>query len=203
MKISFGFVVEGHGEVDAVPSLVRRIVFHQDPRIEVPPAKPVRIPKSKLLVKGELERAVRLALLNNNRQGPVIVIIDADDHCPAELGPSLKLRATSVANGLPVSVILPQREFETWFLTAAASLGGKRGLIPDITPPDNPESIQGAKEWLRRHMTEGRTYSETLDQAALVHAMDFQQARRSRSFDRCWREVARVCKEMMPDVTEG
>jgi hypothetical protein len=102
-------------------------------------------------------------------------------------------RAESVAVGVPVSIILPQREFESWFLTAASSLVGQRGLREDITPPDNPEFIRGAKEWLTRHMTPGRVYAPTVDQASLTQALDLQQARRCRSFDRCWREIARVC----------
>lgn len=203
MRISFGFVVEGHGEVDAVPSLVRRIVFQHDPTIYVHCARTVRRPKGTLLKEGELERAVWLAFENNQRQGPVIVVIDADDDCPADLGPKLAARAASVARGLPVSVILPQREFETWFLAAAASLAGIRGLREDLVPPDNPESIQGAKEWLTRHMTPGRAYAPTVDQAALTHALDLEQARRCRSFNRCWREVERVCREVASEGMGG
>ncbi|HMC63294.1 MAG TPA: hypothetical protein VKJ01_29125, partial [Candidatus Solibacter sp.] len=45
----------------------------------------------------------------------------------------------SAGMGLQVSVILPEREFEGWFLVAAESIRGKRGLPADLDPPQNPE----------------------------------------------------------------
>jgi len=98
--------------------------------------------------------------------------MDADDDCPAVLGPNLKARALPILRGLRVTVVIPKREFESWFLAAARSLAGRRGLREQLAPPENPEDIRGAKEWLSRNMIPGRAYSPTVDQAALVAGMD-------------------------------
>jgi len=118
--------------------------------------------------------------------------LDADDDCPAILGPAIKSRALSVVQGHGIATIVPKHEFENWFLAAARSLAGKRGLREDIEPPENPEAIRGAKEWLSRNMNPGRAYSPTVDQAALAAWMDLAEARLSRSFNRFVRERERL-----------
>jgi hypothetical protein len=86
--IRFGFVIEGTGEMEAVPLLVRRICHELLGFFTLETTRPVRITKSKLLRTGELERAIRLAHIVNQALGPIIVVLDADDDCPAELGPN-------------------------------------------------------------------------------------------------------------------
>jgi hypothetical protein len=87
-----------------------------------------------------------------------------------------------------VYVILPRREFEAWFLAAAESLRGHRGLPLNLVPPQYPEEVRGAKEWLRARM-QGRTYSPTIDQPALAPNMDLNQGRSAASFDKCYRDL--------------
>jgi len=117
-------------------------------------------------------------------------LADCEDHAPCKLGPTLLARAKAARGDIPVGVVLAYREFETWFLAAAESLRGRRGLPADLEPPDNPEAIRGAKEWLGKHMP--RKYSETLDQPALTDKFDLGAARRIDSFDKCYREVMRL-----------
>ena len=189
--VRIGLVVEGHGEVKAVPVLFRRIGNDIDPSVNLDVLQPIRRSRGSLVNKPdehELERAVELAALKARPRGGVFVLLDSDDDCPAELAPRLLARAEAAGMGLPVSVILPQREFEGWFLAAAESIRGKRGLPPDLAPPRNPEEIRGAKEWLRERMR-GRVYSETIDQPALAAIFDLNQARGAKSFDKCYREI--------------
>ena len=122
----FGIVIEGHGEVEAVPLLIRRIGY-EICGLNVQTTRPVRITKTSLVRPGELERAIRLAQRNAGPSGPVVVILDADKDCPALLGPDLKARALPIAQGHHVAIIIPKMEFESWFLAAASSLAGKRG----------------------------------------------------------------------------
>lgn len=191
--VTFAFVVEGHGEVDAVPLLVRRICGEMLGCWAVKTTRPVRIPKSKLVRPHELERAILLARNINRGQGPVLVVLDADDDCPASLGPQLRSRALSISQPHEVSIVIPKYEFETWFLTAARSMSGLGGLRQELLARENPEGIRGAKEWLSRNMVPGKTYSPTIDQAVLVSSMDLPGATLgSQSFARLCREIERL-----------
>jgi hypothetical protein len=175
--IKVGCVVEGHGEVKALPILLRRMGNSIDPEVHLEIMPPIRRPRGSLVNKeGELERAVELAALKARPRGGVFVLLDSDDDCPAKLAPKLLGRAEPAGIELPVTVILPKREFEAWFLAAAKSLRGKRGLPADLEPPRDAEEIRGAKEWLRARMA-GRTYAETIDQPALAAVFDLNLAR--------------------------
>jgi hypothetical protein len=190
MTFKIGCVVEGQGEREAFPLLLRRIIAAVDPALAVEIPRPFKANRSSL-VKDQLENAVEAVALRVRPNGAVFVLLDSDDDCPKELGPKLQCRAEAVSIGLPVSVVLCHREFESWFLAAAKSLRGKGGLSDDILPPENPEHVRGAKEWLQSRMTR-HAYSETVDQPKLVASMDLQEARVARSFDKCYREVVRL-----------
>jgi hypothetical protein len=183
-------IVEGHGEVEAVPVLIRRIAAAVDPTLRVITPPPLRVPKNKLLKPGELERSVDLAARKTSGTGSVLILLDSDDDCPAHLGPEVLRRATQARRDLPIGVVIAKREFEAWFLAAAPSLRGQRGLPADLQPPADPEAIRGAKEWLSRQMA--NRYSETLDQPALTARFDLTQALQADSFDKCHREITRL-----------
>lgn len=185
-------IVEGYGEVDAVPIVVRRVIQDIDPTTHVHIPNAIRIPRSKILRPGELERAVELAAQKVAGDGGILILLDSDTDCPAQRGPELLARATAARSDIPIGVVLAVREFEAWFIAAAESLRGCRDLPQDITAPPNVEEIQGAKEWLSRRMPPGRAYSETLDQPALAARFDLQAARRLDSFDKFYREVAKL-----------
>jgi hypothetical protein len=185
-------IVEGHGECEAVPILVRRIARTLDPAL-APVVHPViRVPGSKLVKQGEIERAIELAARKNSGQGGIFVLLDCDDGCPAEQGPSLLRRAIQARPDLPLAVVFAKREFEAWFLAAAESLRGHRGLPADLTGPPDPEAIRGAKEWLQNRMPPRQGYAESSDQPALTALFDLNAARRADSFDKCHREISRL-----------
>jgi hypothetical protein len=194
---SIACIVEGHGEAQAVPILIRRIAAIIDPSLSIDVKSPLRISRSKLVRGQELERAVEFAARKTGGQGGILILVDADDDCPAQLGPQLLDRARKTRGNLPISVVLAKREFEAWFLASAESLRGKRGLPDNLTPPPDPEAIRGAKEWIARHMTQGNTYSETLDQPALTALFDPNQAAaRSDSFEKCLREISALLLQL-------
>jgi hypothetical protein len=187
--VRLGAIVEGHGECEAVPILIRRIAQGLDPALS-PIVHPVmRVPASKLVKQGEIERAIELVTRKNAGQGGVLVLLDCEDGCPAQDGPALLRRILKVRSDLPVSVVLAKREFEAWFLAAAESLRGHRGLPTDLTGPPDPEAIRGGKVWLENRMQGGRSYTESSDQPALTAVFDMKAARRAKSFDKCHREV--------------
>ena len=190
--VQIASIVEGHGGCEAVPVLIRRIALALDPAF-VPSVSPViRVPASRLVKKGELERAVELAARKNSGRGAILVLLDCEDGCPATEAPELLQRAVSARPDIPVSVVLAKREFESWFLGAVESLRGRRGLPMDVVGPDSPEAIRGAKEWLANRMTPGKGYAESSDQPALAELFDMNAARRCDSFDKFYREVVRL-----------
>jgi len=195
MPVQIGCVVEGHGEVTSVPALIRRIAYEVDPALVVEILHPIRVTKSKLLKPGELERAAQLAALNTANRGGILVLLDSDDDCPAHIGPELLERVRAARGDVPSAVVLAKREFEAWFLASAESLRGHRALAADLTPPDHPEEIGGAKEWLGRRMA-GGSYVSTLDQTSLTHSLNFALARRASSFDKCYRDVTSLLQTL-------
>ena len=127
-----------------------------------------------------------------------MIVLDADDDCPAEEGPALLSRTRAVAPDLMIAVIFAKREFEAWFIASVESLRGKRGVRRDVMPPPDPEAIRGAKEWLSQHMTSGVSYRATLDQPALTAQFDVEAARRARSFDHCYRRIRDLLADPVP-----
>lgn len=196
MSIQVACVVEGHGEVDAVPIVIQRIAEELDPSPTLIFRHPIRTPKSKLLKQGELERAVELAARQVLGTGAVFVLLDSDDDCPRQAGPELLARAENTINGrLPISVVLAKREFEAWFIASAESVAGRCGLPAHLQAPGNPEDIRGAKEWLTQQMTGGRAYSPTVDQPALAKLFDLSRARHADSFEKFHRDVHRILSD--------
>lgn len=192
-RVSIIPIVEGHGEIEALPLLIRRVASNIDPAVYPDIRSPLRVSRTKLLRAGELERHVQLAALKSGEDGRILILIDADDDCPATLGPQLLQRAQIARPDRHVSVVLAKSEFESWFLAGAEGIAGKRGLPQDLQPPANPELIRDAKGWLKTKMLNG-TYKETRDQPALTNAFDILAARDqsaahfSDSFDKFWRE---------------
>jgi hypothetical protein len=191
MRLPIACIVEGHGEVQAVPILLRRLAaeFFPSDYLDIA-GQPIRVPRKLLVKPGELERYIELAGRKIAGRAATFVIIDADDDCPAQLGPQLLARATAVNPSTPVSVVLCTPEYEAWFLAAARSLRGVRGIRNDLEPPPKPEAIPDTKGWLRKQM--GRKYREVSDQPALTAVFDLAQARSADSFDKCYREVQRL-----------
>ncbi len=189
-------IVEGHGEVEALPILLRRIGCTLDPPVYPDILPPLRRPASKLVKEGELERAVEFAARKTGTGGTILILLDCDDGCPAKEGPNLLKRAKATRPDCKVAVVLAKKEYEAWFLASAESIQGRRGLVADLEPPSDPEEIRDAKGWLTRHMI-GRnaSYSETTDQPALTDLFDIQTARNSDSFDKFYRDVTTLLSD--------
>jgi len=188
--------VEGHGEVDAVPTLIKRVARLLDPPVypQIPP--PIRKSRGSLINgRDVLENAVEQAARLTGGRGGIFILIDSDDDCPANLGAQLLNRARAKRSNLPLSVVLANREYEAWLIAAAPSLQGKQGLRDDLQAPPNPENIRGAKGWLERNMI-GKGYSETTDQALLTQAFDIHAALSARSFRKCYQDLSQMLTQL-------
>ena len=186
MKIAS--IVEGDGEVEAVPVLIRRIGSEVSPLAPPDVSKPIRVPRRRIVKKGELERYVSLAATRAGDGGRIVILLDANGDCPAEHAPVILQRARAARCDIPIEVVLAKREYEAWFVAAIDSIAGIRGIRPGVLSPQDPESIGGAKEWLQHRMR--GPYRPTADQAALTAKFDMALAReRSPSFDKMWRAM--------------
>lgn len=195
-------IVEGHSEVESVPVLLRRYVAEAG-LFDVEVARPIRVKRNRVVKEGELEKAVELARRQYPQGKAVLVVLDADEDCPAELGPALLQRAMCVACGqLQCAVVLPKTELESWFVAAVVSLRGQRGICADAAPPADPERIGDAKHWLTRQMT-NRTYVETDDQPAFAELFDFSLVLPNcRSFRKFDKEVRAILLSLSGPATD-
>jgi hypothetical protein len=167
--MSIASIVEGEGDVHAVPILLRRILATMDV-YSVRDIPPIRVSRSAILKAGQLERC--------------------------QLGPELQRRAQSARPDFPCSVVLAENEYENWFLSAASSLAGKEGFPDTLTVPANP-LVRDAKGWLDQRKQ--NRYQETRDQAKLTRLFDLELAKNNASFEKCCREIVRLaeaCKAM-------
>lgn len=197
MEVKIAPIVEGHGECEAVPILIRRIALTIDNGFVPKILNPQRVPVLRLIKSDELERSITLAANKLNGEGGIVVIVDCDwkDACPKVDAPRLLERAKSTRSDVPISVVLAKMEFEAWFLAAAESLAGQNGLPHDLISPAKPEEIRGAKEWLSSQMNNPHGYIETQHQPSLTSAFDMKLARqRSPSFDKCFRDISTMLK---------
>ena len=188
--VAIASIVEGKGEVSAVPILLRRIASQVSPNVFVKSLPPIRVQRNRIMKEGEVEKTVDLAARKRGPgHGGILTLLDADDDCPKQLADEMLRRARTARADQRIRVVLAKREYEAWFLAAARSIAGYREIDKSTTPPAEPESIRGAKEWLGRCMPANRTYSPTRDQPALTEIFDMDAARSAPSFDKLWRDV--------------
>lgn len=195
--ITVASIVEGDGEVAALPVLLQRLNVWLSPEHYVHPAPPIRVRRDRFLNKEEeFRRQLLLAAAKAGEQGWVLVLLDADDDCPAELGMNIWQRAQAVIPHRKLSVVLANREYEAWFIAAAESLHGKRGF--QLTEQNLPEAEtpRDAKKWIELRMQD--SYHEITDQPAFSASFDLQQAHQnSRSF----RKLCSEWRKKIEDLT--
>ena len=186
-------IVEGQSEERSVGLLLRRMLSDLGVyNIDI--ARPFRVKRNRVVRPGELERAITQAIRSRVGATAILILLDADDDCPATLAPDLLERGTATT-ALPVSVVLPTTETETWILSAIDSVRGHRGIREDAEPPTAPESVRNAKGALSACMAGTRSYLATDDQPALLSALNLDlAAQRSPSFAKLRRDVASLVR---------
>jgi len=165
-------IVEGHGDVAALPILLRRM----NPSLQI--QKPVRYPKNRLLLDDYLKRAASIAASNIYDDGWILLLLDADEQCAKSLGPSLEQKLSNMSKH-NCRVVLAVREFEAWIV------GGDPKMC--VVNPDTAGNLKGL---IRERYG---VYSETVDQPRLIAKADLQLLyERSRSF----RQLRKVVDEI-------
>ena len=187
-------IVEGHGEQEAVRTLLTRIWTELLGGEYLEVLRPIRQPRSKLVRKQELSRAINLAMLKLGASpspdpSMVLVMLDADKDLPCELGPELLTCAREGRPDADIACVVVNVEYETWFVAGAESLTRYLKLEVDDVP-DVPEDHRCRKAWIEKRFR-GPRYSETVDQPAMTAILDLTLCRRrSPSFDKLCRELA-------------
>jgi len=194
--VKLGAIVEGHGEEAAIPILVRRIAAWLDPMLRVDVLPPHRVARGKLDKENEVRRAVEALARKAGQGAPILIVLDADDAAACVLGPRLLRWASSARGDREIGVVVAVREFEAWFLAAARSLSGLRGLPDRLEAVPDAERHHNPKAWLGTKMPDG--YTESLDQPALTTAMDLEEARCADSFDKLVRDLGRLLGRTPP-----
>lgn len=187
-------IVEGDGDIAAVPELIRRVAF-ENGNYDVQIGRPHKrgdLPK----VLGRFDDFLLTALLE---QSPVLWVLDYDCHdCVDQRKHTRELgkRASVLAGGMPVEFVFMVKEFETLFLADEATT---RGVFPDIPAhlqfPSNPEGIRDAKGWLSAARPKGSAYKATSHQKRLTAQLNLATLRQaSDSFRRFESAVLRLLK---------
>jgi hypothetical protein len=195
--------VEGEGEAEAVPTLVRRLINEKGEWHGILlDDHPFRVGSVEKLVKGDYREWKRFlgASLKRPNVGGVLLILDGDAQkvggkkfCAGDVAKSLAGAAVHVGAGrtFSVAVVFARQEFESWLIAGMPSLRGRalpdgRLIDPDAKAPEGDLEVspRDAKGWLSTIVERG--YKPTRDQAALTRLVDLNaiRARGLRSFRR-------------------
>lgn len=193
-------IVEGHGEIPAVPILIRNILAAQGIH-DVQPLPAWR--------HGEYPSVTKnfdnLFLVAIKEKAPILWVMDFDSKdytCPVQEAQCLLTRAATLRPGWPLKIAFLVREYETLFLIDEMAT---RKVFPDIpakTPfPANPENIRGAKEWLSKaRPSSGMAYKETVHQAKITALLNLDLLRaRSADFAHLERVVIELANAVIPE----
>ena len=197
MPLRVAVIVEGHGEVDAAPILIRRIwteLLGSDDPIDI--LTPNRDSQGKLLGEDGLKKKVlechkRLAQRKDGYHGLILILIDTEKRgCPKDQAPQLLAWAKEARSDADIACVMPNPMLETWFAASASSLAGYNGLPNPLPTPENPEGKRLGKAWLKRLFVNPRKYSETVDAPKLAARVNLTDCRKnSASFDKLRREL--------------
>jgi hypothetical protein len=174
-------IVEGWGEMEAVPVLLRRLQEAAG-QYGFDVARPIKRERSEFGVEQSVRRFVRLAL-GTPDCGGILIVFDSDDDAACTIGPNVQAWAQAEAGQIPCQAVAAKREYEAWFISAIESLRGVRGIAANAVSHPTPETPRNAKGVVQTCMAPGRFYSPRVDQAALTARLDLSQAHtRCRSF---------------------
>ena len=199
-------IVEGETEERCIKILLSRLwkaVKPVDDASVLGVLKPLPTKRSSLVKIGDSELPKQIQLAANSLRdalwqpaidtGFILLMVDAEEDCPATLGPLLLKRAKEARADLDIVCVLPKCELENWFKAAASSLGGVGGLPPDLAVAGDAENGSGG-EWLtsqKRRLGKNLKYNKPGDAVELAKAMDLAECRaNSPSFAKLCRELA-------------
>ncbi|MDD2774720.1 MAG: DUF4276 family protein [Gallionella sp.] len=168
-------IVEGEGDLKAVPELLRRILHHhQHFEVEVLAHKRGDLPK----IHANFENVFKMAI---KEDAAILLLIDfdcKDCDCVVKSAAPFYEKALALRPEWPFKVSFMVKEFETLFLADRDATRKILKDIPEVTAfPSSPESVRGAKEWLSKAMPSGIAYKETVHQVKIVSQLNLNHLR--------------------------
>lgn len=199
--------VEGEGEADAAPLLVKKLINEipeawQSVTLDLDPFRVGEV--NRLLKANSFQKKLRAANCRGE-VGGVIVLLDGDVKveknklCAAKLGVEMAQLASEVGAGstFSVAVVFALQEFESWLIASYESIGGN--TLPDgreipmgkKLPDDVELAPRDAKKWWKECIGK---YKPSLDQAELTKLFDPDCVRKKklRSFTRLESAVSEI-----------
>lgn len=192
-------IVEGDGDVRALPVLMRNI-FAARGVFDVNLLAPQRRGEYPSVAR-HFDNYFQAAVKWNS---PILWIMDFDAKgydCPYKEADKLLQRATKLRPKWPIEIAFLVKEYETLFLHDE---NATRSIFPDIPKhvvfPTEPETIRGAKEWLSKaRPSPGSAYKETVHQAKITAHLDLELLReKSADFAHLERSVLKLINAPIP-----
>lgn len=210
--------VEGEGEADAVPRLIKRLLTEQDAwDVVALDPDPFRVGQVQKLLKDDCHKwnGWLRASLKRGNIGGVLLLLDGDVptigselFCAAEAAKLLadKAKIAGAGSTFSVAIVFARQEYESWFIAGFESIAGRqlpdgRKISPAVTVPTEniEESPRDAKGWLSKVIAGG--YKPTRDQSAITDMIDIEaiRARELRSF----RRLEAAVSQLVAAIREG
>lgn len=188
-------LVEGQGEVQALPVLLRRLLAELGV-FDIEVATGIRQTRSQLLAEATFRRSLHVATARPQTCA-VLVLADLDDDCARDHVPQMLGWAATEVPAIPCAVVFARREYEAWFLASLPSLRGFHDVRTNAEYAGDPEARRGAKEALRRLQSGRVRYEPVADQTALTSRFALDQAYRgTSSFRKLVSEVCRLTRAL-------
>ena len=180
-------IVEGPGDVAAVPVLLRRLLHEAMLRPDTTVMRPVNCTG-----KGNLRKRIQdyISYCLGNNCDAILVLFDADSDCALELVREVCEKCRGLNLPVPIAVVCAVREYETWFLASVESAAGGQGRAEP-----NPESVVNPKERLKALL--GGRYRETEHQAGLSAKLDLDATAGTR---RSFRRLRHAVEELVDAI---
>ena len=192
-------IVEGQGDAQAVPLLVRRLLAEHGLH---------HVQTTSPQISGGLDKA-RKRFVDYLRYGlknecPILWVLDCDDKvdgqhgCPVAHARDLhNLVAQLSLETMPaIEFALFSREFESLFLAEQQALKSYYGLAPDKAIPEGASRRRDAKGEISRLLPKSSAYKETVDQAKLASRLYLAICRDvSRDFVHFESALLRLCAD--------
>ena len=170
-------LVEGHGEVQAVPVLLSRLGHHLGVRIPWAATlrwKNIHLWEPRHGGRGGLLQGLEF-LRHKRNVGGVLVLRDEDDECPKRVAPGISALIDGLDLPFRTAVTLLRPEYEVLFLPCLHRM--QRAGFSTRTRWDHAswEARRDIKGWLSSQLPGGKSYKPTTDQKPMTEQIDFDE----------------------------